>query len=173
MQALVRQLEWNKVPHIFWEGIDNPNNVKESITKGHKRIIQYAKDNNLPFINIAEDDLVFTHKDSYKYFNEQVPEDYDLFFGLIYAGSVEENQIKNGMSGTMTLWKCHNRFYDHILNLPDNCHIDRELGGTAFKHKYFVCPEFCCVQSGSYSDNLRRSMDYSPYLIDKKMYGVD
>lgn len=173
LQQLIRQLEWNKVPHQFWEGIDDPTNVKQAITRGHKKIIQYAKDHNLPFINIAEDDIVFTHKDSYTYFNEQVPDDYDLFCGLIYAGTVEGNQIKNGMSGTMTLFRVNARFYDYILNMPDDVHIDRECGSTAFKHKYFVCPEFCCKQSGSYSDNLRMSMDYSPYLTDKKMYGVD
>lgn len=172
-QQLIRQLEWNKVPYLLWEGIDNPNNVKESITKGHKKIIQYAKDNNLPFINIAEDDLMFTHKDSYKYFNEQTPDYYDLFCGVIYAGTVENNRILNGMSATHTLYKISQRFYDFVLSLPDDIHIDRELGSTAFKHKYYVCEPFVCTQSGGYSDNLRQVMYYDVYLQGKKMYGVD
>lgn len=173
LQQLIKQLEWNNVTAQFWDGIDDPNNVKQAITKSYKKIIQHAKDKNYSEISLAEDDLCFTHKDSYKYFHETTPEDYDLYVGLIYAGTVEDNRILNGMSGTMTLWKCHNRFYDHILNLPDDCHIDRECGSTAFKNKYYVCPEFCCYQSGGYSDNLRMHMTYEPYIIGKKMYGVD
>lgn len=174
MQALIRQLEWNKVPHVFWEGIDDPNNVKQAITRGHKSIIKYAKDNNLSFINIAEDDLVFTHKDSYKYFNEQIPDDYDLFFGLVYAGDVnEERRVVNGMSGVMTMFRCHERFYDFFLSQPDGEHIDRGLGNHCHKFKFYVVPEYCCTQSGGYSDNLRQVMYYDTYLIDKKLYGVD
>src|SRR6185436_14286884 len=84
LQQLIRQMEWNKVPYLLWEGIDDPNNVKQAITQGYKKIIQYAKDNNLPSINTAEDDLIFTHKDSYKYFNSQIREDSDLTCGVIY-----------------------------------------------------------------------------------------
>lgn len=173
LQQLLRQLEWNKVPHRIWEGIDDPNNVKQAIVRGYKKIIQYAKENKLKEISLAEDDICFTHKDSYKYFHEQTPDYYDLFCGLIYAGTVENNRILNGMSGTMTLWKCHSRFYDHILNLPDDCHIDRECGSTAFKHKYYVCEPFVCTQSGGYSDNLRQVMYYDVYLQGKKLYGVE
>lgn len=174
LQQLIRQMEWNKVPYTLWEGFDEPGNVKQAITRGHKKIIKYAKDNNLPFINIAEDDLVFTHKDSYKYFNEQVPDDYDLFFGLFYQAEVnEERRILNGMSGVLTLFRVNNNFYDFFLEMPDDVYTDRYLGLTAFKHKYYVVPEFCCFQSGGWSDNLRQVMYYDVYLEGKKMYGIN
>lgn len=174
LQQLLRQLAWNRVPNVIWDGIDDPNNVKQAITRGHKKIIQYAKDNKLPFINIAEDDIIFTHKDSYKYFNEQVPEDYDLFFGLFYQAEInEERRILNGMSGVLTLFRVNERFYDFFLGMPDDVYTDRYLGLTAFEHKYYVVPEFCCFQSGGWSDNLRQVMYYDVYLQNKKMYGVD
>lgn len=174
MQQLLRQLQWNKVSATFWEGDDEPENVKRAITRGHKKIVQFAKDNNLPFINVAEDDILFTHKDSYKYFNEQVPEDYDLFFGLIYSGEVNsENRVMNGMSGVMTMYRVNKRFYDIFLSQPDGEHIDRGLGNFCFKFKFYVVPEYCCTQSGGYSDQLKQIMYYSEYLRGKKMYGVD
>lgn len=172
-QQLIRQLEWNKVPYVFWEGIDDPTNVKGSICIGHQRIVAYAKDNKLPFVNIAEDDLMFTHKQSYQYFNEMVPDDYDLFFGLVYAGDVnEERRVENGMSGVMTMYRVHERFYDVFLNQPASEHIDRGLGNYCFQYKFYVVPEYCCYQSGGYSDNLRQVMYYSEYLRGKKLFGV-
>lgn len=170
LQLLLRQMEWNKVPYTIWEGIEDPNNVKQAITRGHKKIIQHAKDNDLYSVNIAEDDIVFTHKDSYKYFNETTPDYYDLYCGIIYSGTVEDNRILNGMSGTMTLYKIHNRFYDFVLSLPDDIHVDRELGSTAFAHRYYVTPKYCCYQSGGYSDQLRQVMYYDAYLKDKESY---
>lgn len=174
MQQLIRQMEWNKVPYILWEGIDDPNNVKQAITRGHKSIIQYAKDNNLPFINIAEDDLIWTDKNAYKYFNEQVPKDYDLFFGLLYHGTVDEcNRVTSGMSGIMTLYRCHSRFYNQFLEQADGEHIDRGLGNFCHKFKFILIDQQTCYQSGGYSDNLKRRMTYEPYMEGKRFYGKE
>lgn len=174
LQQLLRQMEWNKVPYIIHEGIDDPNNVKQAITKSHKKIIQYAKDNQLDSICVAEDDIIFTNQFSYKYFIEQTPKDYDLWFGLVYHGDVnEERRVVNGMSGILTLYRVHNRFYDHFLEQADNEHLDRGLGNYCHKFKFYVVPEYCCKQSGGYSDNLRQVMYYDVYLEGKKLYGVD
>lgn len=173
LQQLIRQMEWNKVAYQLWEGEDNPNNVKQAITKGHKRIIQYAKDHDLPFINIAEDDIIFTHKDSYKYFNEQVPDDYDLFCGVLFAGTVEDGRVLNGMSATHTLYRISQRFYQFVLDLPDDIHIDRGLGEFAFKFKYQLVNPQVCYQSGGVSDQLFMTMYYWPYMENKEFYGQD
>ena len=145
--------------------------TKKAITLGHKRIIQSAKNNNMPYCIVAEDDIVFTAKSAWDYFIGSMPEIFDLYFGLIYQGTVENNRVLNGMSGVMTLYVVHKRFYDFFLSIPDDCHIDRELGQTAFKHEYYVVPEMCVLQSGSYSDNLRKPMNYDVYVEGKKLFG--
>ena len=174
MPNVLKQLEQQQIDfYSIHEAIDATEfkmPVKKAITQGHKRIIQSAKNNNLPYCIVAEDDLVFTGNGAWNYFIGNMPESFDLYFGLIYQGTVENNRVLNGMSGVMTLYVVHQRFYDFFLSIPDDCHVDRELGQTAYKHEYYVSPKICVVQSGSYSDNLRRSMNYDVYLDGKEVY---
>lgn len=168
-QIQQQQIDFYSI-HEAYDAIELKIQTKEAITKGHKLIIQSAKNNNLPYCIVAEDDLVFTASGAWNYFIANIPESFDLYFGLIYNGTVENNRVLNGMSGVMTLYVVHNRFYDFFLSIPDNVHIDRELGQTAFKHEYYVVPKMCVVQSGSYSDNLRRAMNYDVYLEGKELF---
>jgi hypothetical protein len=158
----------------FWEGNDEPERryTKRAICQSHKRIVQYAKDNKLPYVLIMEDDCRFSAPGAFQYFIDSTPDDFDIFCALIYHGEVsEEFQIKNGMSGTMTLYRVHERFYNFILNeIPDDCHIDRELGGHAHRFKYFVSEPMVCFQSGGFSDNLKTTMYYDVYLEGKSLY---
>jgi hypothetical protein len=152
------------------EGFYDKANRKQAIHKGHRKIVQLAKDKGLGNCIIAEDDIVLSSPNAYKYFLSQIPESYDLFFGLIYAGTVENNQVKNGMSGVLTLYSISSRFYDFFLSLDTNTHLDRELGNTAYKHEYFVCNPEVVEQRGGYSFNLRQIMFYSTYMENKIMY---
>lgn len=148
--------------------------VKKCICQGHKSIIQYAKENGLDDVLICEDDVRFFAIGSLDYFIENKPKSYDLYCGIVYQGEVKEQRIINGMSGTMTCYFVHNRFYDVILNdVAIDSHIDRSLGDLAHKYEYYVPPMYVCEQSGSYSDNLRRKMNYKPYLEGKPIYGKD
>lgn len=173
MDSLLKQLSEQEISfYSIHEAIDQKVNTKQAITIGHKRIIQEAKNNNKPNCIVAEDDLIFTAKGAWNYFLSQIPEDYDLFCGVIYAGTVNEgNRILNGMSATHTLYSIHERFYDFVLSQPDNEHIDIGLGNYAFDKKYYVCNPFACLQSGGFSDNLRKEMYYDVYLEGKKLYG--
>lgn len=164
------------VNFFFGEKSENRVDTKKFICQGHKRIIRYAKKNNLPFICIAEDDLVFPAPGAYKYFIDNIPGDYDLWMAVIYHGEIEPEtyRVLNGFSGGMTLYCVHHRFYDFILNdVPDDCHIDRELGNTCHKHKYFMCNPIAAAQSGGYSDNLKQIMYYDVYLEGRAVYGKD
>lgn len=169
MDSLLKQLSEQEISFFsIHEAIDQKVNTKQAITIGHKRIIQEAKNNNKPNCIIAEDDLVFTAKGAWNYFLSQIPEDYDLFCGVIYAGTVnEENRILNGMSATQTLYSVHERFYDFFLSQPDDVHIDRNFGNYAFDKKYYVCNPMCVKQSGGFSDNMRKEMRYTVYEENK------
>lgn len=174
MANLLKQLAEQEITfYTIHEGIDQKVNTKEAITKGHKKIIQQAKNNNFPNCIIAEDDICFTAPGAWNYFISQIPEDYDLFCGVIYAGSLnEENRILNGMSATHTLYSISQRFYDFVLSMPDHEHIDRHLGNYAFAKKYYVCSPMCVTQLGGMSDNLKKPMFYDAYHTNIKLYGV-
>lgn len=170
-ESLIEELRCQGITDFkIWEGFYEPDNTKQAIQKGHKKIISYAKENNLPRIIVSEDDIVFSSPKSYEYFISQIPEDYQLFCGLIYNGEVSDGRILNGMSGTHTLLCVHESMYDFILSQPDDVHCDRHLGQYAYQFKYFVCEPMICYQRGGYSHNLRYEMFYHTYLEGKKLY---
>jgi len=169
-QSYLEEMATQRAKFVVHDGfVDRP--VFKGISKSHKQIVQYAKDNNLPSIVIMEDDCKFTHPDSYKYFLKNTPQDYDLYFGLIYHGSInEEYRVMNGFSGGLTLYRINRRFYDTFLSVSYKNHLDNQLGELAWNHKYYVCPEFCCTQPGGYSYNHRRELYYDEYLRNKVLY---
>jgi hypothetical protein len=164
-QSLEQEFEYK-----VWPGIVFPHDRKKGIYAAHSQIVRYAKEENLPYVLIAEDDCRFFAKNAFNYFIENIPDDADTYHGMIYVGSIENNRITSLFSA-MTLYIVFARFYDFFLSLPESCHVDRELGLTAHIHKYMVCPEFVCFQDGSKSDSTFSTCDYSSYLIGRKIFG--
>lgn len=155
-------------------GFYDPFNTKQAIHQGHRGIVQSAKDKGLPNCIIAEDDIVFTSAGAWKYFLSQIPEDYDLFMGLVYSGEINlEYRVINGFSAGCSLYVINARFYDFFLSLDTNTHIDRELGSYCYQYKFFVVNPQVVVQRGGFSYNLKRSMQYTVYMEGKDFYGRD
>lgn len=153
----------------WWPGIiEYPPAM--GISKAHKQIIQHAKDNKLKEVCVMEDDCIFTAPGAFDYFLSNKPSDFDIYFAMIYSGQIEEDRIINGFSG-MTLYIVNERFYDYFLSAPDNDHIDRWLGNSAFEKRYMICNLYTCFQLGGYSDNHRKKVTYDSYYIDKKWFG--
>lgn len=153
-------------------GVEDKQFPYRGINRAHKLVVEWAKSEGLKNVIIAEDDIKFSAPGAWNYFMSQIPESYDLFFGMIYAGSVsDKNKILNGFSG-MTLYSVHERFYDFFLKLPDADHIDRRLGRSAFIHEYFICDPNVCYQSGGYSDNKKQTLYYDEYTKNKKFFGL-
>lgn len=161
--SIIRQSKQQNFELKFWEG-DTEDEVfpHKNIARVFKKIVQYAKEERLPFVTIAEDDMVFTSPNSWKHYIENVPDDYDLYLGGIYNGTLDGNRIIHGYSGH-TLITVHERFYDFFLtNDPQQeHHLDVGLGRHAEKFKYIVTLPFVCKQSGNYSERAKRVPDYS------------
>ena len=156
-----------------WPGIICRGNNKQGINRAHKQIVQYAKDNNLSFVVIAEDDCrFFGDGGAWRYFLNNIPNDYDIYFSMFYAcDTMVEDRIMDVFSG-MTMYMVNQRFYDVFLSLPDDCHIDREmLGPIAKNYLFMVCPQVICEQDGSRSDNTQTTMNYRPFLKGRKIFG--
>lgn len=156
---------------VLHPGIYNPDNPKKAIHEGHRDIVQLAKDNNWENVIIAEDDIKFTNPNSWQYFLSQIPEVYDLFFGLLYQGEIKDNRVVNGFNGCMTLYVVHNRFYDTFLSQPVDTHVDVQLGNVCFQHEFKIIPQYCVIQRGGYSLNRREIQFYDVYLENKTLYG--
>lgn len=170
--ALMIQLEEQGITdYKLWEGIEDKHSRKTGICKAHKQAVQWAKDNGLPRVIISEDDIRFFGKGSWDYYLSQMPKSFDLYMSMVYVGTIdEENRIRSTCSG-FTLYCVHSRFYDTFLSIPDDCHIDRHITDMHENYEFFVCPQFVCEQTGSFSDHLRSSCDYSSLLVGRKVFG--
>lgn len=147
----------------FWPGNTDENVFRcGNISRAFKQIVRYAKENNLPMVCIGEDDLIFTAPGAWKYYLDNMPDEFDIFFGGIYAGQLEGNRIVNGYSGH-TLITVHKNFYDFFLSANENDHLDRFFGNYCFEKKFIVCLPFVCKQNGGYSENHRRINTYEAY----------
>jgi hypothetical protein len=91
---------------------------------------------------------------------------------MVYSAEIKNGRIMNGFSG-LTLYTVHNRFYDEFLAANPKDHLDRHLGNTAYKNKYYICEPFVCYQSGGYSDNLMQKLDYKVYHDKMQFYTND
>jgi len=168
--SVCNEMRIQQAPFRIWNGVTDKLTTAQNINAAHKQIVSWAKENNIERVVIAEDDILFSHHKSYQYFLSNIPGNYDLFMGMIYAGEIQDNKIVNGFSG-LTLYCVNSRFYDKFLAIQNDLHLDRALGMTAHENEYYVCPKFICKQSGSYSDNMRKSMDYSQF--EKNMIFFD
>jgi len=169
---LLKELEEQGIDNFkLIDGFYDPKNIKQAIHRGHNRIVEMAKAQKLPYCIMAEDDIVFTAPGAYEYFLSQIPESFDLFFGIIYHGEIIENRVVNGFSGGCSLYVVHSRFYDTFLEQPTDTHIDRQLGNLCHNHEFYVVDEYVVTQRGGYSFNLARDMVYSDYLQGKKLFG--
>lgn len=155
----------------FFEGIEIPTNRKMGICMGHKMIIQDAKDNDYPFCCVVEDDISWFGLGGWDYFLDNMPEQADIYFSFVYVGELKDNRIISVFSG-MSCYIVYKDFYDFFLNLPNDCHIDRELGLTSNIHQYICCPKVPCEQIGGKSNNSQTTIvSYRPYLKGRKIFG--
>ncbi len=79
----IQIVEQNIVNYTVWEGVLDKENPKRGIAKAHKQIIEWARNQNLPSILIAEDDVKFTARGAFEYFLQNEPKEYDLYLGGI------------------------------------------------------------------------------------------
>lgn len=155
-----------------WPGIIRFGNNKHGINLAHRQIVQYAKDNNLASVCIAEDDCRFFAPGAWKYFLSKKPDDFDIYFSMYYAcDKPVDGRIMDIFSG-MTMYIVSQRFYDVFLSASNDCHIDREmLGPIAKDYKFMVCDQVVCEQDGSRSDNTQVATNYRGWLVGRKIFG--
>lgn len=165
-EAVIRQMEMEKAPYWLWEGIET-NPAKIGISRSHKKIIQWAKDNNLPFVVVGEDDLQWLGGGAYKYFIDNMPDSYDLYLGNYSGGSPDANNVMKRFNAT-TLYSCSSAYYDTFLSVSENIQIDNAL--SMIGGKFIMCPKFVCKQTAGYSDNMKKEMNYDYLLQGKPLY---
>ena len=81
LDPLIEQCEKYGITYKVWPAIIDKKTVLQNITASHKMIVQWAKNNGLKEVCIAEDDLEFTCDDAWRYYLECKPEKFDVYIG--------------------------------------------------------------------------------------------
>lgn len=154
------------VNYMLWDAVYLPS-VKESINEAHKQIIRYAKLAEFSSVLICEDDFQGTHEKSFQFFLDNEPKNYDLYLAQIYLGDIDGNKRVKSFTG-LTMYLCHERFYDRFLSADPKEHIDRALGGMGDFH---VCVPFPFVQRNGFSSNTGKTEVYDSLLAGRELFG--
>lgn len=175
MENLVNELAEQEITdYTIIEGFIDLAAVFRGINNSHKSIVRLAQQQGLKSVTIAEDDICFFGKGAWQFYLDNMPEDYDLYMGMIYEGKIgEDNRIMPdpySFSG-MTLYTVNERFYNTFLGVKELDHIDKTLGQLCGQYKFYVCPEFMCKQMNGYSDQKKRDCEYDHYLKGRKLFG--
>jgi hypothetical protein len=167
-KLLMREITEQEITkYKIWSGIIDESLPCRGISQAHKQIVKDAKKNKLPEVLIGEDDLHFTAPGAFDFFLRNKPSDYDIYLGGIVYGKIMEDNTVDDFSGN-TLYLVNERFYDTILSVPEEYHLDRAL---KCRGKFIVSNPFVVIPQNGYSDNHKREFNYLSYLKGRKLFG--
>lgn len=163
-------LNQTKVPEYhFWEAIVNKDSVVKSINASHKMIVQWAKDNNMDKVCVAEQDLEFTCDKAWQYFLDQMPQDFDIYLGCSYIkNAIPNSDVVNNLICGFHLYILDSSCYDAFLSVPDDQHIDVAVGGLGLDVKF--CKPFPALQRSGFSANNKTIVNYNAILKEEEIY---
>lgn len=143
------------------------------ISRAHKQIVRWAKEQDLDEVTIFEDDIRFGAHDGFKYYLENKPDtDWDIYLGGCYIPYFAGEQFKSKLQGFIGfhLYTVRKKFYDTYLGVPENIDIDRALNGEG---NYEICYPYAAIQYNGWSDNSRKICNYDMLLIGKEIHGME
>jgi hypothetical protein len=125
-EMLAEQERENGFRYNLWPAFffDTPDKHILGPWAAHKNIVRWAKENEMPYVWICEDDVKFTHPKAIEYFESQIPTTpgINLFFGGIWQSVWVGGELRR-WSGTHC-YIVFSRFYDKLLNAPEKEPID-------------------------------------------------
>lgn len=150
----------------FWESV-YLSSVKASINAAHRQIVEYAMVAGFEEVCIAEDDFIGTHENSWKFFLEHKPDDFDIYLSSVFMGVLDGSNCVKEFTAP-TLYIVNRRFYENFLSVNPDEHIDHEL--SKLGGKYVVCNPFTFIQRDGISSNTGKFETYGIFFRDRKLY---
>lgn len=167
MPLLMKELETQGITdYTLWDGVYKYDSVKENINAAHKQIVEYSKIAEFSEVIIAEDDLVFTHPESWKQFLKNIPDRYDIYLGGCYSPVFNPDNTLKSFCG-LHLYSIHESFYDTFLSLPKHEHIDRSMEGLG---RFILADPMVAVQRNGFSSNTGKDEIYDNLLEGRNLF---
>lgn len=143
------------------------------ISRSHKKCIRAAKERNMPYAIIIEDDIMFLHPESlikFQKYRSELPDDWQIYLGGIYDGTPVPISdciatVSDKISG-LHMYMVHQEFYDTFLQADEAANLDWWIS-TQAKAKMYLAYPMLALQHEFYSDNAKKVLHYN-YAINKK-----
>lgn len=145
------------------------DNVVRSINASHKMIVRIAKEQGLPEVFIAEDDLCFPSDKGWEWFLKNKPPLYDIYISGSYDSfkrPSKQGAFRVDSIVGFQLYAVSSRYYDTFLSTPDDQHIDSAQKSNSM----FVCFPFAAIQRPGFSANNKAFVDYNQTLLEGDIY---
>lgn len=174
-EQCISELDYFGWDYEFTNGIKKEPPHK-GIGESHLKLIRIAKNLNLPYICIIEDDVLFQSKYKTKeWLNKafkSVPDDFDLLVSGIYSGGkikpYNDYWHQIGQFCGLHFYIVAEKMYDYILSWEDNHHIDRWMNLKEDK-KVYCSNKFFAIQRDGWSDNVKKETKYNLDLNKKDL----
>tara|TARA_E500000331_G_scaffold73732_2_gene68687 strand:+ start:2609 stop:4357 length:1749 start_codon:yes stop_codon:yes gene_type:complete len=181
-----KQLDYFKWKYQRFPAITNENG-RIGCTLSHLQLLKYAKQQNLPYIVIVEDDIIFTKPDLFNNNLKLFLDNNNNYDVLLLAGNVippyqkiNEYSIKVEFCQTTTGYMVKNHYYDklihnintgmtHLLKWPDQHRvfaIDKWWTKLQEKDNWFFIIPPTVTQADDYSDIEKKQVQYSSSMLD-------
>jgi GR25 family glycosyltransferase involved in LPS biosynthesis len=165
--------EITKLPQISYEIVSAIRDESKTCFASHLKCIQLAKDNNLPYVLVLEDDAIFTD-DCIEIFDRAVTEIQTVQWDMLYLGANLNSDAYNitptlvKLSGAYTThaYMVHEQFYDTILNLQLDVEIDVCYTKLMPNHNIYMCDPMIAYQLPSHSDLQNGYRDYNEAMFN-------
>jgi GR25 family glycosyltransferase involved in LPS biosynthesis len=164
--------EMKKLP-ISYEFVEGIIDDTKTCFQSQKKCIQLAKENNLPYVLVLEDDAVFTDnviEILQNTFLEIQTLQWDMFFlGAnlqTFASRISSSILKLNGAYAAHAYMVHERFYDTILNLPHVCEMDVHYHDLMSTHNIYMCDPMIAYQLPSHSDLQDGYRDYNQAMFN-------
>lgn len=168
LELFKKEIEYTLLTPEIVPGVKH-NNPMIGIGQAHINCINIAKQRELTFHLVMEDDVVFNGKEkTNKYIEEcieNMPLDWDILLGGIYTGKPKKyNEYWSSIDEFCGLqfYLVNSLCYDKILQYDFKTHIDRWLGKQDLK--CYVANKFFATQRSGLSNNTGKNEDYSNRL---------
>ena len=159
----IEELKNKGIEYEIFPAVVLQTSVVESISESFKSIIREAKENKLEMVCIMEDDVCFSCENSWKYFLENMPKEFDVYIAGTY---LMDNRLEykpplvkvNEWIGNHAI-VVHSRYYDKWLESDSKLHCD---GAQAGNGEFYLCfPMIAKQRSGLWSSNNHAPQNYN------------
>jgi GR25 family glycosyltransferase involved in LPS biosynthesis len=139
----------------------------------HIKCIQHAKNNNLPYVLILEDDCIFTD-DAQTHLINALTELQNLDWDMFFLGAnlqkptsrVTDSLLKLSGAWAAHAYIVHSRLYDMILNFTAEKEIDVYYNDLMVNYNVYMCDPMIAYQLPSHSDLQDGFRDYNQAMFN-------